>query len=135
LVCYSFRKTSVLLLGLIRVWFQDAYIGSASKSWITTGLSANHTNVNGQTIQQSLIIIAALPQVLIAGGLYLLLALAALVITSRTPGAPFTLAGILMMHSKLAVLCAVPSKDQGFETKHDKSSRCSTKMGVTTVPQ
>jgi membrane protein implicated in regulation of membrane protease activity len=67
-------------------------------------LAPNSTTVSGQVIQQSLIITAALPQVLVAGALYLLLGLAALIISFRTPGAPFTVAGVLMMHSKLAAL-------------------------------
>jgi hypothetical protein len=49
--------------------------------------------------------------VFVAGGLYLLLALAALVIRFRIPGAPFTLAGVLMMHSELAALNMVDSKE------------------------
>jgi hypothetical protein len=43
-------------------------------------------------IQQLLIITAVLPQVLIAGVLYLILAAAALVIRFYIPGVPFTLA-------------------------------------------
>jgi membrane protein implicated in regulation of membrane protease activity len=60
--------------------------------------------VDGQLIQQSLVVTAALPQVITAGALYLLLGIAALIVSLRTPGAPFTLTGILMMHSKLVAL-------------------------------
>jgi hypothetical protein len=41
---------------------------------------------------------AALPQVLTTGALYLILEIATLVISLCTPSAPFTLADILMMH-------------------------------------
>jgi len=60
--------------------------------------------------------------VLLAAALYLLLGLAAFIVSSRTPGAPFTLAGLLMMHSKLASLYLVTEKvdekngDSGEET-------------------
>jgi len=86
-------------------------------------LSANHTSVNGQIIRQSLIITAALPQLLVAGGLYLLLALAALFISFRPPGIPFTLAGMLMMHSKLAALHTVSNNDQMDDATYDRSSK------------
>jgi hypothetical protein len=72
--------------------------------------NSNKMTVNGQSIQQSLVITAALEQVLLATVLYLLLGLAAFVISFRTPGAPFTLAGLLMMRSKLARLYRVPEK-------------------------
>jgi hypothetical protein len=78
---------------------------------MTTGLSANHTSVNGHIIQQSLIITAALLQVLITGVLYLIWATVALVIRFCIPGVPFTLAGVPMMHSKLVALHMVPNKD------------------------
>jgi hypothetical protein len=83
---------------------QDAYIGSASKAWMVLDLAPANTTVNGQIIQQSLIIAAALPQLVVVGVLYLILGLIALLISRRTPGAPFTLAGILMMHSELTAL-------------------------------
>ena len=79
----------------------------------------NTTTVNGQIIQQSLIITAALPQVLVAGILYLLLGFAAYVVSVRTPGAPFTLAGLLIMHSKLAGLHLIFRRDH---EKDDLSS-------------
>ena len=75
--------------------------------------------VNGQVIQQSLIITAALPQVLLAGGLYLVLGLSAFIICFCTPGAPFTLAGVLMMRSKLTMLHVFPGED---DEKGDRSS-------------
>ena len=78
-------------------------------------LAPNTTTVNGQIIQQSLIVTAALPQVLAAGVLYLLLSLAGLLVSLRTPEAPFTLAGILMMHSRLATLQLLPSQDKQEE--------------------
>ncbi|KIM88450.1 hypothetical protein PILCRDRAFT_814352 [Piloderma croceum F 1598] len=82
---------------------QDAYIGSASKAWMVMDLAPANTTVNGQSIQQSLIIAAALPQLVVVGVLYLILSLIALLVSRRTPGAPFTLAGILMMHSELTL--------------------------------
>ena len=68
--------------------------------------------VNGQIIQQSLIVTAALPQVLVAGALYLLLGLASLLISLSSPEAPFTLAGILMMYSRLDNLHIWPYRDE-----------------------
>jgi hypothetical protein len=82
-------------------------------------LAPNMTTVNGQIIQQSLIVTAALPQVLAAGVLYLLLSLAGLLISLRIPGVPFTLADMLMMHSRLAALQLLPSQDKQDE-KHEK---------------
>ena len=67
-------------------------------------LAPNKMTVNGQIIQESLIITAALPQVLVVGALYLLLGLAALLVSFRKQGVPFTVAGVLMMRSKLAAL-------------------------------
>jgi hypothetical protein len=81
---------------------------------------AKTTTVSGQIIRQSLIITAGLPQVLVTGALYLLLGLAALLVSCRTPGAPFTLAGILMMHSKLAVAYLLPNKDQPSHDRDEK---------------
>jgi hypothetical protein len=82
--------------------------------------NSNKMTVNGQSIQQSLVITAALEQVLLATVLYLLLGLAAFVISFRTPGAPFTLAGLLMMRSKLARLYRVPEKgDEKGDEKDD----------------
>ena len=74
-------------------------------------IAINTTVVNGQTIQQSLTITAALPLVLVTATLYFLLGLAALLIGLRTREAPFTLAGVLMMHSKLASLQLFPKND------------------------
>jgi hypothetical protein len=71
----------------------------------------NNTTINGQIIEQSLVITSALPQVIVAGVLYLILALAALSISFRQPGAPFTLAGILLMHSTLDALQLFSGKD------------------------
>jgi len=88
----------------------DAYIGSASKSWMKTGMAPDMT-VNGQVIQQSLIITAALPQLIVAGTLYVILGLAALFVTYRPPGTPFTLAGILMMCSKITDLSLFSGDD------------------------
>lgn len=47
-------------------------------------LAVNKTTVNGQIIQQSLVITVALPRVLVAAVLYLLLGLAACVGSFRT---------------------------------------------------
>jgi len=71
-----------------------------------TSILSNDTvlTVDGQNIHRSLVITAALPQVIASGMLYLILGIAALIISLRIPGAPFTLAGILMMRSKLAAL-------------------------------
>jgi hypothetical protein len=82
-------------------------------------LAPNTTTVNGQIIQRSLIVTAALPQVLAAGVLYLFLGLAGFLVNLRTPGAPFTLAGVLMMHSRLDALQMWPSQDQQDE-KYEK---------------
>jgi hypothetical protein len=76
-------------------------------------------SVNGQLIQQSLTITAALPQVLVAGALYFLLGLAAVLVTLRVPGAPFTLAGLLMMHTKLKALQLFPERD-GLDNEADE---------------
>jgi len=71
---------------------------------MVAGVAATNATVNGQTIQQSLIITAALPQVVIAASLYLILGFAALIVSLHPPGTPFTLAGLLMMRSKLTAL-------------------------------
>ena len=97
--------------GSLRHTSQNAYIGSASKAWLTADSAPQVLSVNGQLIRQSLTITAALPQVLVAGALYFLLGLAALFVTFRVPGAPFTLAGLLMMHSKLQALRLFPERD------------------------
>ena len=99
---------------------QNAYIGSSSKAWMNLDLVANRTAINGQMIQQSLTITATLPLVLVTAVLYLL-GLAALLVCFRTPGAPFTLAGVLMMHSKLTSLQILPRNDQQDE-KTEKQS-------------
>ena len=75
-------------------------------------IAINRTAVNGQTIQQSLTITAALPLVLVVAVLYILLGLAALLVSFHTQEAPFTLAGVLMMHSKLTSLQLFPKNDQ-----------------------
>jgi hypothetical protein len=90
---------------------QDAYIGSSSKAWMAMDLAAQTMTVNGNIIQHSLILTAALPQVLAAGGVYLLLGLAGLFLSLRTPGAPLTLAGVLMMHSRLTSSGILPDQD------------------------
>lgn len=82
------------------------------------GFSLN-TTVNGQIIQQSLIVTAGLPIVLVVGILYLLLSFVALVVSFRKPGAPFTLAGVLMMHSELAALHLSSEDDQSDGEKDD----------------
>jgi len=97
---------------------QDAYIGSASKAWMVMDLAPYNTTVSGQTIEQSLVIASALPQVIVVAALYLFLGLIALFVSLRTPGAPFTLAGILMMHSQLAGLHLL--NDKGYQD--DKKS-------------
>ena len=97
---------------------QNAYIESSSKAWMALDLVANRTAVNGQMIQQSLTITATLPLVLVTAVLYLL-GLAALLVCFRTPGAPFTLAGVLMMRSKLTMLHVFPGED---DEKGDRSS-------------
>jgi hypothetical protein len=71
---------------------------------MVSAMALSNMTVNGQLIRQSLIVTAALPQVMIAGSLYFILGLAALVISLYPPGAPFTLAGLLMMRSKLTAL-------------------------------
>jgi hypothetical protein len=83
-------------------------------------LAPNKTTVSGQVIQQSLIITAALPQVLVVGALYLLLGLAALLVSFRKPGVPFTVAGVLMMRSKLAALHLFPGGDLVCAEKDEK---------------
>lgn len=85
-------------------------------------IAINKTVVNGQTIQQSLTITAALPLVLVAAVLYLLLGLAALLISFRTQEVPFTLAGVLMMHSKLTSLKLFPKNDQQECEKSENQS-------------
>ena len=72
-------------------------------------------------IQQSLTITAALPLALVTAVLYLLLGLTALLVCFRTPGVPFTLTGMLMMHSKLTSLQILPRNDQQDE-KSEKQS-------------
>jgi uncharacterized membrane protein len=84
-------------------------------------LVANRTVINEQTIQQPLTITTALPLVLVTAVLCLLLGLAALLVCFRTPGAPFTLAGVLMMYSKLTSLQILPRNDQQDE-KSEKQS-------------
>ena len=84
-------------------------------------MTANRTTVNGQMIQQSLTITAALPLALVTAVLYLLLGLTALLVCFRTPGVPFTLTGMLMMHSKLTSLQILPRNDQQDE-KSEKQS-------------
>ena len=79
--------------------------------------------VNGQVIRQSLIITAALPQVLLTAGLYLVWGLSAFIICFHTLGTPFTLTGILMMHFKLTMLYLFPGKD---DEKGDRSSTSGT---------
>ncbi|KZP06429.1 hypothetical protein FIBSPDRAFT_876554 [Athelia psychrophila] len=59
-------------------------------------------DVELQLINQSLVVTAGLPQLIITAVLYLMLALAAVVVSRRTPAVPFTLAGILMLRSELA---------------------------------
>lgn len=59
-------------------------------------------DVELQIIKQSLVVTAGLPQLIITAVLYLILGLAAVVISRRTPAVPFTLAGILMLRSELA---------------------------------
>jgi hypothetical protein len=71
---------------------------------MVSAMALSNMTVNGQLIRQSLIVTAALPQVVIAGSLYFILGLAALVISLYPPGVPFTLAGLLMMRSKLTAL-------------------------------
>ena len=107
LVLYSF---TILFRQGLQEAIQNAYIGSSSKAWMAN-IAINTTVVNGQTIQQSLTITAALPLVLVTATLYFLLGLAALLIGLRTREAPFTLAGVLMMHSKLASLQLFPKND------------------------
>lgn len=91
---------------------------------MTLGVADNMT-VNGQVIRQSLIITAALPQVLLSCGLYLLLGLSAFIICFRTPGTPFTLAGVLMMRSKLTTLHLFPDED---DKKGDELSGSGTNI-------
>jgi hypothetical protein len=90
---------------------QDAYMGSSSKAWMAMDLAAETMTVNGHIIQRSLILTAALPQVLATGGVYLLLGLAGLFLILRTPEAPLTLAGVLMMHSRLTSSRILPNQD------------------------
>jgi hypothetical protein len=78
-------------------------------------------NVDGQLIHKSLVVTAALPQVVAAGVLYVILGIAALMISLRTPGAPFTLAGILMMRSKLDAL-QISTGNAGEDEEKDRSS-------------
>lgn len=84
---------------------QNGYIVTASKIWTTPSLAQSIAQqmmpINAQYIQQSLLLTAALPQVVVTGALYLILGLAALLVTFHPPEAPFTLAGILMKRSKL----------------------------------
>ena len=75
-------------------------------------------SINAQYIQQSLLVTAALPQVIITGVLYLILGFAALLVTFHPPEAPFTLAGILMKYSKLADYNLFSSGD-GQDNKMD----------------
>jgi len=110
----------------------DAYIASGSKSWTQMVNLPNSTlTVDGRLIQQSVIVTAALPQVLVAGALYLILGIAALVISFRTPGAPFTLAGVLMMHSKLVAL-RLPTGNAGDDEEKDESSERSSNTSIPT---
>ena len=88
---------------------------------MTQDLVANRTTVDGQTIQQSLTITAALPLALVTAVLYVLLGLTALLVSFRTLEAPFTLAGVLMMHSKLNSLQILPRNDQQDETSKKQS--------------
>ena len=90
---------------------------------MTTSTLSNDTTftVDGQVIHRSLVITAALPQVIASGMLYLILGIAALIINLRIPGAPFTLAGILMMRSELAALQMSTGNDREDEEK-DRSS-------------
>ena len=83
-------------------------------------MAPNKMTVSGQVIQQSLIITAALPQVLVVGALYFLLGLAALLVSFRKPGVPFTVAGVLMMRSKLAALHPFPGTDLVGTEKDEK---------------
>ena len=78
-------------------------------------------NVDGQLIHKSLVVTAALPPVVAAGVLYVILGIAALMISLRTPGAPFTLAGILMMRSKLDAL-QMSTGNAGEDEEKDRSS-------------
>jgi hypothetical protein len=107
---------------LIR-YTQNAYISSGSKTWMAMSNLPNDATltVDGQLIHRSLVITAALPQVIASTVLYLILGTAALIISLRTPGAPFTLAGILMMRSKLAAL-QMSTGSAGEDEEKDRSS-------------
>lgn len=78
-------------------------------------------DVELQLIKQSLVVTSGLPQVIITGVLYLLLALAAVIISRRAPAAPFTLAGILMLHSELTSLWAKGTDEEG--TRGDEKDK------------
>jgi hypothetical protein len=100
------------------------YIVSASKIWSTDIFGPQQTQISAQIIQQALLITAALPQVLITGALYLFLGMTGLVVTFRTPRAPFTLAGLLMMHRKLTnILPGVDLGDYKAGERSDSSSQ------------
>jgi membrane protein implicated in regulation of membrane protease activity len=71
---------------------------------------------------------AALPQIIAAGVLYLILGVAAFIISLRPPGTPFTLAGILMMRSKLVTLGLSWGNVEGAEEKYDSTEPTSEAM-------
>ncbi|KAF7973884.1 hypothetical protein HWV62_14012 [Athelia sp. TMB] len=90
-----------------------SYMGSASKSWIAMSANPNTTmNVDLQVIKQSLVIAAGLPQLIITAVLYVLLVLAGFLVSRRAPAVPFTLSGILMLHSKLTKLTITDGDDE-----------------------
>lgn len=60
--------------------------------------------VNGQIIEQSFVVTSAWPLIVVTAVTYLLLILLVIMLSIRTPEAPFTLAGVLTMHSKLVGL-------------------------------
>lgn len=96
---------------------QDDYISSASKVWTQMSDPNLTANVNVQLIKESLVITAGLPQVLVTALLYLFLGIAALIVSRRTPGTPFTLAGILTLRSKLSKLQSSEDRTEGWDTQ------------------